>query len=441
MHFEKLENRSLMSVSLIGPVLNIAGTPGNDAYDVSRSGSTLTVRENGVARNFYAPLVLSIAGNLGDGHDSFTIDPAIGLPITLDGGSGNDTIRAGAGPDRVQGNAGDDRIYGGGGNDILDGAVSGAIGFQLGGDTLYGEGGNDTLYAPDNGKGVLFGGDGDDQLVGYAGNDTLAGEAGNDVMSGGQGNDYLYGSFGNDIMSGDGGADRLFGDDGDDIIDGGTANRFVYDNDGRDIIRGGAGNDSLRAALFSDCTLYGDDGNDALTGYYGRDTLYGGAGQDKLNGGAGNDALLGGPDADYILGGAGADRVLDRGVESFDKTGYAYKTTMQDSFVDRTSDDAWIAFVDGVEFVYAEGRVSHKATWSEAEIELVDTALRQLHEATGNTQALRRKGRDLVFRRQGAVDSPPVVWSFEGTVFVSDNAFATNDLLRESIVTQLGQLY
>jgi len=79
----------------------------------------------------------------------------------------------------------------------------------------------------------------------------------------------LYGDAGNDGLTGGGGDDRLFG------------------GSGNDRLTGGPGND----------VLVGGDGNDALSGAAGADVLIGGTGADKLTGGSGDDLLIGGPTA------------------------------------------------------------------------------------------------------------------------------------------------
>ena len=53
--------------------------------------------------------------------------------------------------------------------------------------------------------------------------------------------------------------------------------------------------------------MFGQDGNDSLSGGNGADTLSGGAGNDILRGGAGNDSLVGGTGNDSLWGNAGAD--------------------------------------------------------------------------------------------------------------------------------------
>ena len=55
--------------------------------------------------------------------------------------------------------------------------------------------------------------------------------------------------------------------------------------------------------------MYGNGGNDTITGSTGNDYLFGGAGDDGLTGGAGADTLNGGAGADTITGGAGIDTI------------------------------------------------------------------------------------------------------------------------------------
>ncbi len=63
--------------------------------------------------------------------------------------------------------------------------------------------------------------------------------------------------------------------------------------------------------------IWGDDGNDTLSGGNGSDSIYGGAGDDRLYGGAGADDLQGGDGRDYLSGGTGSDRFL--GGNGFDR--------------------------------------------------------------------------------------------------------------------------
>lgn len=72
--------------------------------------------------------------------------------------------------------------------------------------------------------------------------------------------------------------------------------------------------------------IYGQSGNDTITGADGRDQLCGGSGNDKLfgrldinelNGGVGDDDLTGGPDIDYLFGADGDDVIVDTGTGGY----------------------------------------------------------------------------------------------------------------------------
>ena len=80
----------------------------------------------------------------------------------------------------------------------------------------------------------------------------------------------------------------------------------IYGNAGDDTITGGDGNDRIYGGTGSD-TLVGGGGDDALWGNAGDDSLAGSAGNDTLNGGAGDDTLRGGDGRNQLVGGAGLD--------------------------------------------------------------------------------------------------------------------------------------
>jgi Ca2+-binding RTX toxin-like protein len=66
-------------------------------------------------------------------------------------------------------------------------------------------------------------------------------------------------------------------------------------------------NDTLTADVLDRYRIWGNGGDDRLTGGALADFLYGGAGRDVLDGGDDNDLLDGGADADQLIGGAGID--------------------------------------------------------------------------------------------------------------------------------------
>jgi uncharacterized delta-60 repeat protein len=154
-----------IDAQVVGDTLIVTGTPGNDQIVLGRQGDGgITVGGidfvEGNFPHFSKILIRGLGGNdllsaeqlaTGDGFLSF---PRL-LPVTLDGGAGDD---------------------------------------------------------------VLIGGPGNDSLLGGTGNDTLEGRDGNDTCFGHLGDDLLHGNAGNDYLNGGPGADQVFGDDGNDQI-------------------------------------------------------------------------------------------------------------------------------------------------------------------------------------------------------------------------------
>lgn len=95
----------------------------------------------------------------------------------------------------------------------------------------------------------------------------------------------------------------MFGNTGNDTLTGGSGIDLLVGNAGNDILAGGLGND----------TLLGGTGNDILKGGDGADILMGGQDNDTLDGGTGNDLLKGGEGNDtYVFTGSyGTDIITD----------------------------------------------------------------------------------------------------------------------------------
>jgi Ca2+-binding RTX toxin-like protein len=112
----------------------------------------------------------------------------------------------------------------------------------------------------------------------------------------------------------------IFGNTGDEDITGGPGPDTIFGLTGNDTIRGAGGDDKIFGDEGND-DLDGGDDKDFLEGFTGNDTLRGGAGDDTLLdltdgndsiiGGAGNDILAGGPGNDFQQGDSGDDLLLD----------------------------------------------------------------------------------------------------------------------------------
>ena len=271
---------------------------------------------------FLAPLMTK-----GSEHDDVLVNTS-NQDIRIDGYAGNDTITSGTGNDTINGGDGNDTIDAGGGDDIIDGG---------------------------NGDDSIDGGAGNDIITGGSGNDNMTGGDGDDefIFSKGWGQDYIWSTWtrdlsndvirftdvtpdeislrqqmGNIILSRKGSNDfiSLRGNTG--IIskvifaDGSewdttkllelslssTEDADTIETDSPDVtIHGGGGDDVIIARNGTNNRLYGDTGNDTISG---NGELYGGDGNDKLfgigklYGEAGDDSLRGGS---ALYGGDGND--------------------------------------------------------------------------------------------------------------------------------------
>jgi Ca2+-binding RTX toxin-like protein len=145
-----------------------------------------------------------IAALLGDGNDTAV---AVGnrMPITLQGGDGNDRLTVGEpatplnGPVEALGDAGDDTLAGGAGREILRGGA--------GADALAGGDNGDLLDGGDDAD-VLIAGAGADRLIGGGGDDRLDAGADNDRTDAGEGDDFVVVGD-TDIANGGKGNDSL----------------------------------------------------------------------------------------------------------------------------------------------------------------------------------------------------------------------------------------
>jgi Ca2+-binding RTX toxin-like protein len=149
-------------IGVSGPAaIGIDGGAGSDTvtYSGTNGGDTIGIVPNGTAVTTFAPGTTTSPQNttnveqldvLGLGGND-TIAGSNGLAtltnLSIDGGSGDDTIVGGDGNDRLSGGSGNDSVDGGRGSDVaLLGSGSDTFTWNPGegSDTIEGEGGNDT---------------------------------------------------------------------------------------------------------------------------------------------------------------------------------------------------------------------------------------------------------------------------------------------------------
>ncbi len=291
-----------------------------------------------------------------------------GLPVTVNGGDGNDSLTGGTANDQLSGGDGDDTLTGGSGQDTLEAGAGGLdLLFEIlnadltitpsqltatgSGNTIVdalsgfekalilGGGSANRLDASLSGIPVtMFGGAGNDVLIGGNQADSLDGQGGNDTLTGGAGTNSLLGGAGNDLLqeavdqnitltnsallvNGNGKPDvahsltaielaELSGGVSRNRIDlsGFTASLGATINGAgqNDTIIGSPGPD-LIATLTGADSINGLGGADVVYSGSGNDTVNGGDGADNLNGQNGNDLVQGDAGADVLVGGVGID--------------------------------------------------------------------------------------------------------------------------------------
>lgn len=283
---------------------------------------TLGNHGNQASVDLTKPMSVTIqAGNGGDNINAV----ASTIPMTLLGGSGNDSIYASNNGDYIDGNGGNDLlsegatradggldtiIGGNGSNTIID---NGAMGLIYGNDTtadgatgannisgtaeglIYTGPGQDTVYMTGSADETVYAGGGNDAITVGNGNDSISGSGGNDTILAGNGNDTINAGSGNDSITAGG---------GEDIVYAGAGAEHITLGDGSDLITAGTGTDVIHVGNGND-NIYGDSGGSTITTGNGQDIIYGGPGNDSITAGGGNDFINPGTGTDYVNGGSG----------------------------------------------------------------------------------------------------------------------------------------
>jgi Ca2+-binding RTX toxin-like protein len=180
--------------------------------------------------------------------------------VSIDFGSGADSIRGGKGNDTIHAGFGDDTVRGDSGND-----------------TIFGDAGNDALTG-DAGNDVIHDGSGNDSISGGSGNDIFMAGAGDDVYSGGRGFDTLDFSAASSALSIDVSQKTVTGLGVDKVtsvekIIGSAHSDDYKGSSAADQFDGSAGSDSIRGLGGAD-TLTGGDGDDTFV-WFGKDVVSG----------------------------------------------------------------------------------------------------------------------------------------------------------------------
>ncbi len=291
-----------------------------------------TINLTGMSRDVYSVLT-SIVLNGNAGNDKLTGSNA--FSETISGGAGTDTLVGGTGTgDRLVETANVAKItltnttlVGAG---ITATASESVTGFEQA--MLSGGGAANTINAVSFGGPVtLSGGDGIDALTGGAFADSLDGGSANDALIGNGGNDTLLGGAGNDKLTGNAGDDQFDGGDGSDTVIASGGSNYLLTN----VSLSGDGSDTLNlieaASLTTgnlasriDASAFNGSGINTLTGGNGNDVLLGGSGRDSIKAGGGNDFLSGGLGNDSLDGGAGTlDLLRESGDVDFKLTNTA----------------------------------------------------------------------------------------------------------------------
>ena len=351
------------------------GGAGDDTVEVNGGGGAevFTTTANGTRVRFDrvdpAPFSIDIGTsenlvlNANGGNDSFsaTGNLAALIKLTIDGGTGNDTLL---------GSNGIDLMRGGDGNDFIDGQQGNDVAFMGAGDDVF-------QWDPGDGSDVVEGQDGTDTMLfnGSAGSEIFTASAnggrvlftrnlGNIVMDmddvevmdlntlGGTDTTTVNDLSGTDLVeinidqagtiggtAGDGAADVVVvnGTNGNDIIDvfgsgssvsvlGLSARVNIANSEGANdalVINALGGNDGVTATTLPagviKLTVDGGAGNDTILGSQGADTFLGGDGDDFMFGDNGNDLALMGAGDDVFQWDPGDGNDILEGQDGVDK--------------------------------------------------------------------------------------------------------------------------
>jgi len=335
-YFNKLQNLDFGTLKLTGTesadtISVVVDTGDSSSWEVT--GAVGGTQHYTIAN--YASIRIDALG----GDDSVTVSADVTVPCVINGGDGNDNLRAGSGDDHIDAGADNDTLTGMDGNDTLDGGSGNdTIEGGLGNDSLIGGAGNDTYVFAGTGLGtdhVVEDPDADTDTLDFTsfgqyvnvflGRTTLpavdaspnlvlylSDESSIENVKGSNNSigDSFHGNSRPNVFWGNNGGDTLYAGDATEISP--------------DTFYGGAGIDTadyserLNAAVNVSIDNQPNDGApgegdnirtdvENLIGTDGNDTLAGSSAPNKIWGGRGNDTIYGMQGADSIYGQQGDD--------------------------------------------------------------------------------------------------------------------------------------
>ena len=350
------------------------GGDGTDTVEVNggNGAETFTVTANGTRVRFDrvnpAPFTIDIGTsenlvlNANGGDDTFTASNGLAnlISLTVDGGTGNDSITGGDGNDILRGGDGNDLVIGGRGTDTAllgagddtfvwnPGDGSDVVEGQDGADTLQFNGANiaEKIDLSANGSRLRFTRDVASIVMDTAGVETvnfnaLGGAdqitvgnlAGTDVtavnldLSNPAGSGTGDGAADTVIVNGTNAADgiQVLGAGTDFLVDGLFTTVLAHGSEGANdslIVQAQGGADSVSATTLPagivNLTLDGGTGGDVITGSQGADRLIGGDGGDLITGGRGDDVAFMGAGNDTFVWNPGDGSDIIEGQDGFD---------------------------------------------------------------------------------------------------------------------------
>ena len=158
-----------------------ASTDTDESVIIEQVGGTATsatIKVTAFGRSNTYEHVGSIVANFGDGVDSVVIKDNVLIPVTIDGGTGDDVIAyEGTNAGTGTGASSPVKLRGGGDNDFVSASGPANV-------LIEGGSGNDVLVHEGTGTATVNGDAGDDLLIGSSLTDVLSGGAGNDQLEG-----------------------------------------------------------------------------------------------------------------------------------------------------------------------------------------------------------------------------------------------------------------